>query len=277
MRFARRLGAVSTVGSWLTRALAARMPQPLVDFLYRHRWNRFVRWARARGAAGLGDTQEGVPITRGPLEGYRFAFSDSMAMWIGGHESAVMTELLRLLRPGMVAFDVGAHVGYSVLAMAHATGPSGHVVGFEPDPLNFELLARNIEINGLGSYVEARRVALGSTQSMGRLERGELSVLTQVQIDEGGEVDVSTLDAEVFERSTPVPDLILVDVEGMELPVFHGGWRLLTEHAPIVICEDQGCRSEVRDLLGQVGYEGRLVDIDHTLYAKSSSASPGSG
>lgn len=247
--------------------LTRLLPQPLVDFLYRHRARRLLRAVRGWTARALGETRQGVPITRGPLAGYRLAFSDSVAMWIGGHESAVAVEIERRLKPGGVAWDIGAHVGYSVMIMAKAVGPTGRVIGYEPDPDNHELLRRNIDLNGLGGFVEARAVALGSEESSGSLHRGELSILTQVRADAGGSVSISTIDAEVFDHGVPVPDLVLVDVEGMEEAVFLGGRRFLAEHSPAIILE-AGPPSVVR-LLADLGYAGVAVDVDHVLFEKT--------
>lgn len=246
--------------------MARALPQPAVDFLYRHRFNPAVRWARQRVAGALGDTRDGVLIARGPLAGHRFAFSDSVAMWIGGHEPAVARTLARELRPGQVAYDVGAHVGFTAMLMAKAVGPTGRVLAFEPDPDNFELLARNVEINGLSAYVEPRRLALGAEPGGGSLKRLPLSINTRVDAGGSGEVQISTLDAEVFERGVPFPALILVDVEGMEEAVFRGATRLLAEHAPAILLEEGP--ADLLRLLADLGYAGTDVDVDHVLLKK---------
>ena len=251
--------------------VAGSLPQPVVDFLYKHRFNPLVRAVRKVGATGLGDTQAGVEITRGPLEGYRFAFSDSVAMWIGGHETAVTQEILDQLRPGMTAYDIGAHVGYTVLLMAHAVGASGRVVGFEPDPNNYRLLVHNIELNQMSDFVEARTTALGEKAGRGELQRGDLSILTKVEETAIGEVEVSTLDAEVYEKLLPPPDLIVVDAEGAEEAIFMGGTRLLTEKGPTIVCEDHDRRRELIELMTPLGYSNKHIDVDHVLFFKEKS------
>lgn len=252
--------------------VAGHLPQPLVDFLYRHRFNPVIRGLRKVGADGLGDTEHGVEITRGPLRGYRFAFSDSMAMWIGGHETLVTQEILRQLKPGMTTYDIGAHVGYTVLLMAHMVGPQGLVVGFEPDPENRVLLERNISINGLEAFVKINEAALGESSGRGDLQRGDLSILTQVATSDDGEVAISTLDEQVYSLGLQPPDLIVVDAEGAEGAIFRGGSRLLTERGPKVICEDHGRRDELIELMTGFGYSERNIDIDHVLFER-----PGTG
>ncbi|SRR6266545_2940317 len=59
------------------------------------------------------------------------------------------TELvMNEVRPGDVVVDVGAHIGYFTLLLAALVGPKSRVFAFEPDPDNFALLCRNVELNG---------------------------------------------------------------------------------------------------------------------------------
>src|SRR5438094_750470 len=53
-----------------------------------------------------------------------------------------------LVHPGDVAVDVGANIGYHTLIFARAVGERGRVFAYEPDPDNFRLLRRNVELNG---------------------------------------------------------------------------------------------------------------------------------
>jgi FkbM family methyltransferase len=54
----------------------------------------------------------------------------------------------RLLRPGMVVIDGGAHVGlYTVLA-ARGVGPAGFIIALEPDRYNLAALRVNVESIG---------------------------------------------------------------------------------------------------------------------------------
>src|SRR5687768_8988163 len=48
------------------------------------------------------------------------------------------------LRPGMVAFDLGANVGYYTVMMAKLVGPNGRVYAVEPFPQSFGLLTENV-------------------------------------------------------------------------------------------------------------------------------------
>src|SRR3990172_11998431 len=57
------------------------------------------------------------------------------------------------MRPGMVAYDVGANIGYVSLMLARAVGAGGRVYAFEALPANLERLGENLALNGMQSTV----------------------------------------------------------------------------------------------------------------------------
>jgi len=52
------------------------------------------------------------------------------------------------IKKGDIVVDVGASIGYFTLILARAVGDEGRVFAFEPSPKRFELLKKNVEING---------------------------------------------------------------------------------------------------------------------------------
>jgi FkbM family methyltransferase len=66
-----------------------------------------------------------------------------------GYEPPTRSLLERILRPGDLFIDVGAHWGF--FTMQAATHPAGDVtvIAFEPDPTNASILLNNIANNGL--------------------------------------------------------------------------------------------------------------------------------
>lgn len=60
------------------------------------------------------------------------------------HEVETTAQLEKLVTSGMVALDVGAHVGYYTRRISKLVGPGGRVVAFEPHPRNHRLLKHNV-------------------------------------------------------------------------------------------------------------------------------------
>lgn len=132
-----------------------------------------------------------------------------------------------LLKEGMVYVDVGANIGTTTLAAAHAVGNSGHVYAFEAHPVTARGLQKSVNINHhLKNRVTVRSVALGEkvgVTHMSTLDMDDLNFVTT----EGVEVRMSTLDTELenIERI----DLLKIDVEGYEKCIFDGAVETLTK------------------------------------------------
>ena len=153
--------------------------------------------------------------------------------------------LRRMLRPGMVVFDIGANIGHFTLLAAKRVGPGGHVHAFEPAPEEFAKLQRNVVLNGFENVAlnavavcdRAGAVALqtcagglGLYNSIGRPFRtAELSATT---------VPCTTLDVYTHERAIGRVDLIKIDIEGAEPAALSGATNLLAgPDAPVLVCE----------------------------------------
>lgn len=67
--------------------------------------------------------------------------------------------LERTLEPGMRVLDLGANIGYYTAMMSRLVGEQGSIYAVEPHPDNYELLCKNILLNGLRN-VETEQVAI---------------------------------------------------------------------------------------------------------------------
>jgi FkbM family methyltransferase len=63
----------------------------------------------------------------------------------GIFELATTEALIRLGDPGELLLDVGANIGYMSSVMATISGPSGRVIAYEPNPVVFQQLRRNVD------------------------------------------------------------------------------------------------------------------------------------
>ena len=178
-----------------------------------------------------------------PTEGY----------WRGTHEPDVQALLHRLLKPGAVFYDVGAHLGYFALPAARLVGATGKVVAFDPDPENAARIRRNAEYNRLSNVLEVMEAALwsrgmkeityrrGMPRSQGGVSQdGQEPVLARA---ERITVACTSLD-EIVQRTQRPPDLLKIDVEGGEPEVVGGGERLFAFHRPALICEIHRARED---------------------------------
>ncbi len=137
----------------------------------------------------------------------------------GRYEEDVTRLFSTLLRPGMAVVDLGANVGYFSLLASRLVGAGGRVYAFEPDPLTYDYLVKNVERNGCDNVVTVPKAAAGSEGTMGfvRDPHGAESYLAATGTAEPTiSVPTVTLDHYFESEGWPRVDLIKMDVEGSE-------------------------------------------------------------
>jgi FkbM family methyltransferase len=162
----------------------------------------------------------------------------------GYYEAEIVRLFERLLRPGMVFVDVGAHVGQYTLVASKLVGASGAVHCFEPDPETYDWLQSNIERNGIGNTT-ANRLALTAEPGTMRLYLSNINDIGSNSLQpppnasgRSCEVICTPLDQYLGERGIGRVDLIKMDVEGAESSALAGAARLLEgRDRPVLILE----------------------------------------
>jgi len=69
------------------------------------------------------------------------------------------------IKEGDIVLDLGAHIGYFTCLFAQLVGKSGKVFSFEPEPNNFKLLKKNVEVNGY-KHVTIEQKAVSDVKNM---------------------------------------------------------------------------------------------------------------
>ncbi|HUB86861.1 MAG TPA: FkbM family methyltransferase [Verrucomicrobiae bacterium] len=138
-----------------------------------------------------------------------------------------MAFVMHFLRRDEMFADVEANVGAFTILAAGVAG--AQAVSFEPSRDTFEMLLRNIRLNGLQIRVRAVNAAAGRFSGTIRFSAGlgtENHVATAQENSVA--VPITTLDHEL--AATPAT-LLKVDVEGFETEVFAGAEMTLSNPA----------------------------------------------
>jgi FkbM family methyltransferase len=156
----------------------------------------------------------------------------------GCYEENTVAAMRSMLHSGMTFFDIGTHFGQYTLMAAAEVGPTGAVHSFEPGPIQFGFLSRNVALNHCKN-VSLNNVALSDQEgemdfvvpSLGSLGQSHLATAGET----GHKAQVITLDGYCEKNGIKKIDVMKVDVEGAEMQVFRGANNVLRDFPPAAI------------------------------------------
>ena len=159
----------------------------------------------------------------------------------GSYEEQNLKLFKEAIRPGMTVVDIGAHVGLFTLSAARVVGPGGKVIAFEPEANNFNLLKRNVSLNGYCN-VECRKQAISSETGHSHFFASPFNTGDHRLFYHGKErkpVEVETISLDDFsEKFHAQIDVIKMDIQGAEGEAFKGMQKVLRSNPQIVLfCE----------------------------------------
>jgi len=176
------------------------------------------------------------------------AFPDLLTrhmMFEGMYQQDVLVALRSVIKTGDVVFDVGGHHGLMAIVSSLATGATGRVVTFEPNPYARRYLETHLALNNVRN-VAVESVALSDKNDVVSfyIQTGDVSWNSTIiekfaghdSFSESISVRTVTLD-DYIAQSNVVPDVIKIDVEGSEFLILNGARTLFREHKPVLIME----------------------------------------
>lgn len=133
-----------TLAAWAAKRLPLSLKRSLyrigpLAHLLRRQLNRAVPF-------GLSE----VNVAAGELSGTRLLLDmqSEKDYWLGTYEPDLQATLRQLVQPGMIAYDIGANIGYISLIFSRLVGLQGRVYAFEALPDNLQRLCANLRLNG---------------------------------------------------------------------------------------------------------------------------------
>jgi FkbM family methyltransferase len=211
-------------------------------------------------------------VWSGPLRGARLVTSwhDYPAAILGKTERELLRWFESNVRAGETWLDVGAHYGYTALALCRLVGAKGRVFAFEP------------MLSTAGSITETRRI--NSAQQLTVIPMGlgvpEQDIVgIELPVDRGmadstirksgwnEAILVSSLDWLWPKISGPSAriDGVKIDVQGMEIQVLQGMMETLRANRPRLVVEvHQGVsRVDFQSVLREAGYASAGIPLEH--------------
>jgi FkbM family methyltransferase len=164
----------------------------------------------------------------------------------GDLERGTRLLIQRMLRPGDVYIDVGAHLGINILAAGVAMQAQGRIVAFEPSDATRIRLEKTLYLNGYAGITEIHQAAVSDRAGEQSLYLGKISghhslyALPEVDAASAAPATVRTVRLdEVIAPATPVT-LIKIDAEGAELEVLHSAAATIRANPEIALIVEFG-------------------------------------
>lgn len=203
-------------------------------------WKRMVR-----DLTGPEKFTEEAVVTIGAYGKKMIAHLDSYIEWniyhFGGYEQKRINHFRNFVKGDGVLLDIGANVGNHSIALSDRFKD---IYSFEPNPLIFERLVKNLELNGLDN-IHAVNSGLGNRQGslkfyqpgpgepnkgLGTFEKGEASpksIEMELPVQIGDDFVEQNLPGERVAA-------IKIDVQGFEPYVMNGLRKTIERHKPVI-------------------------------------------
>jgi FkbM family methyltransferase len=194
--------------------------------------------------------------------------------------------IARLLKPGMIALDIGANFGYFSLLMADLVGPEGVLIAVEPNPHVVPKLRASLALNGFAARCRVVQAAAAADDDGSALLYATLSEPKNAMVV-SPEITADPAVATITEvpkwtlasvaRDVGRIDFIKIDAEGAEETIISGLRPFLMAYKPDLVLEFNAARyADAQAFLANVascykdsnhtnGNTIRLVETDGSL------------
>ncbi|OGM22849.1 hypothetical protein A2961_01665 [Candidatus Woesebacteria bacterium RIFCSPLOWO2_01_FULL_39_21] len=149
------------------------------------------------------------------------------------------TELIKKeIKQGNIVLDIGSNIGYYTLIFAKLVGYNGKVFAFEPDPTNFAILKKNIEINGYKNVVLINKAVSNITGGLKLFlcedNKGDHRIYDSKDGRKSIEIESVRID-DYFKNLNNKINFIKMDIQGAEYDALKGMCRFLNRNKNVKI------------------------------------------
>jgi FkbM family methyltransferase len=171
------------------------------------------------------------------------------------------------LKDGDVVLDLGSYCGSTVWSFSRAVGRNGKVYGFEPDPVNYDVLCKNIKYHKLSNVIAFNKGVWSVSGNLLFQGEGNMgSGISSVQSRAANLLNVQVISLSDFcsEFNIDRIDYIKMDIEGAEVEVLKASGDVLKKYKPRLIIEPHmvGVRlvtDDICKILSEYGYNTEIL------------------
>lgn len=194
-------------------------------------------------------------------EGIWVAREDThISRWVEEHkqldcDAGTLAIQCQYIKPGNTVVDVGACIGDTTICYARATAGSqwARVIAFEPNPIAFECLKRN-----MAGFKHVQCINAGLSDQAGEMEMDAAPNIGASYLRPGSGIKIIALDS----LALPFLNFLKIDVEGLEVQALRGATHTIRRCRPVMWIEvNEGAlvRSgttpqELKEIILSLGY-----------------------
>ena len=192
------------------------------------------------------------------------------------HVDSVLLRLAKeIIRPEYTVWDIGANLGLFTFAASGLAGAKGHVIAIEADIALVALLRRSVSSSkGALSNVTILAAAISDTLGLGtfhiaRRARAANYLEGGGSSQTGGTREIHTVlttSVDWLAKHLPLPDILKIDVEGLEGKVLCGASATICASRPLILCEvSSEAQTSVTACLRDHGYvlfDGEIASVN---------------
>ena len=224
------------------------------------------------GIASYGSSTTTVTVNNITAEFYIQSYEEVRHFWPYLIDKDLISDLLAELKPTDIFYDIGAHTGiFSCLTGQTIT--EGQVVAFEPVQININRLRENLRLNNTSA--EINPVALSDESKLLEMDvdsnkPGTIGHFKKNIAEESESINTVIGDDYIQKNNIPLPNVVKIDVEGVECKVLRGLENHLTE-CRLIYAEARDdflqkygdSEKELVGMLQDMGFEVEYVDSNN--------------
>ncbi|MBW8049692.1 MAG: FkbM family methyltransferase [Cytophagales bacterium] len=200
-------------------------------------------------------------------------YKDSLNLSIRGSHEPFTTEFVKTqINKNDIVIDLGANIGYYTLIFARCVGEGGVVFAFEPDPDNFQLLVKNVKVNGYHNVILINKAVSNYTGKiklyLSEDNYGDHRIYKPLERRKSIEIESIRLDDYFKDKNIEI-NFIKMDIQGAEYGAIQGmssilkkyeKIKMITEFWPIGLQQTDIEPEDYINLLHKTGFKVFCVD-----------------
>lgn len=159
---------------------------------------------------------------------------DSLHLTLNEEFSPEITDVLKKnVKKGDTVVDIGAHIGYFTIILSDLVGNDGKVIAFEPNPITFSILKKNIETNSLSNVI-LENLAISDIESEQYIKESNESAGSSIDKNYTDGIKINTITLDKYFENKEI-NFIKMDVQGSEFNILNGGIKTFKKKPKCII------------------------------------------